>query len=194
MPWAGSAEPDARSAVPFDLRAGSAEVEASLVDLLAIYLNDHLAGSTAARELVRRAASSNRGSDYSSFLDRLATGVDEDRDALLAIMRALGAPLDHLKVVGGWGAEKLGRLKLNGRLLGYSPLSRLLELETLALGVRGKLGLWVALELLAPERPELAPFDLQTLIDRAECQLEELEAHRLRAAAEAFSRDPDPAV
>jgi hypothetical protein len=39
--------------------------------LLAIYLNDHLAGSTVARELARRAAASNRGSTYGPFLEAL---------------------------------------------------------------------------------------------------------------------------
>lgn len=153
---------------------------------LAIYLNDHLAGSTVARELVRRAAASNRGSDYGQFLDRLAGEIDQDRDTLLAIMRALRVPVSQLKVLGGWGAEKIGRLKLNGRLLGYSPLSRLVELEALALGVRGKLALWRALELIAPEQPELQRFDLAYLIGRAEEQLEQLESHRLRAAPDAL--------
>lgn len=163
------------------------------MDLLAIYLNDHLAGATAARELVRRAASSNGGSDYGSFLDRLATDVDEDRDALLEIMRSLGASIDQLKVLGGWGAEKLGRFKLNGRLLGYSPLSRLVELEALALGVRGKLALWRALELLAADRPELERFELSHLVARAERQLDGLENYRLRAVADAFGGDLDRA-
>jgi hypothetical protein len=158
---------------------------------LAIYLNDHLAGSTAARELVRRAAGSNRRSDYGQFLERLSSEVDEDRDALLAVMRALGFPIDQLKVIGGWGAEKVGRLKLNGRLLGYSPLSRLVELEALSLGVHGKLGLWRALKLLAPGQPELQRFDLPYLISRAEQQLDELESYRLRAAEEAFGRGHD---
>ena len=161
------------------------------MDLLAIYLNDHLAGATAARELVRRAAARNRGSNYGRVLERLAAEINEDRDALLAIMRALGRSVDQLKVLGGWGVEKLGRFKLNGRLLGYSPLSRLVELEALALGVRGKLALWRALELLAPDEPALGSFDLSHLIVRAERQLDELEAYRLQAAAEAFGGNPD---
>lgn len=160
------------------------------MDLLAIYLNDHLAGATVGRELVRRAASSNRGSKYGRFLDLLATELDQDRDTLLAIMRSLGAPVDQLKVLGAWGAEKLGRFKLNGRLLGYSPLSRVVELEGLALGVRGKLALWRALELLEVERPELESFELPHLIARAESQLDELESYRLHAAAEAFGGEP----
>ena len=40
-------------------------------------------------------------------------------------------------MVAGWVAEKAGRLKLNGSLLTYSPLSRLVELEGLSLGVEG---------------------------------------------------------
>lgn len=158
---------------------------------LAIYLNDHLAGSTAGRELARRAAASNRGSEYGRFLNRIAREIDEDRDTLQAIMRALGVPIDRLKVLGGWGAEKVGRLKLNGRLVGYSPLSRLVELEALALGVRGKLALWRALDLLAPDQPEVQRFDLGYLIARAEGQLDELESNRLRAAADALGHGAD---
>jgi hypothetical protein len=150
--------------------------------LLAIYLNDHLAGATGGRELARRAAASNRGSSYGPFLEQLAAELDEDRESLLAIMRALDVGVDRLKVVGGWGAEKLGRFKLNGSLLGYSPLSRLIELEMLALGVTGKLALWRALQ----DRPELEDFGLPELIARAERQRDGLELHRLKAAAEAL--------
>lgn len=156
------------------------------MSLLAIYLNDHLAGATAGRELARRAAASNRGSSYTSFLERLAVEVEEDRQSLLAIMRALDVGVDQLKVVGGWGAEKLGRLKLNGRLLGYSPLSRVVELEALGLGISGKLALWRALDDLKPQQPELGRFDLQKLIERGERQLNEVETRRLQAIAEAF--------
>jgi hypothetical protein len=105
---------------------------------------------------------------------------------LVAIMRALGVGVDRLKVVAGWGAEKVGRLKLNGRLLGYSPLSRVVELEGLALGVSGKLALWRALEEITPGHPELERFDLPALAERAERQLRELEAQRRRAVFEAF--------
>ena len=155
--------------------------------MLEIYLNDHLAGATAARELVRRAAGSNRGTAYGPFLERLAGEIDEDRESLLEVMKALGAGTDRLKLAAGWGAEKLGRLKLNGRLLGYSPLSRVVELEGLALGVSGKLALWRGLRALAPHEPRLGGFDLEALIARAERQLDELESHRLLATAEAFA-------
>jgi hypothetical protein len=154
--------------------------------LLAIYLNDHLAGATAARELARRAAGRNQSTTYGPFLSELAEQIEEDRQALIDIMRALDAGVDRLKLSLGWGAEKLGRLKLNGRLLGYSPLSRLVELEGLSLGVRGKLALWRALEQLQPDEPRLAEVNLAALVRRAEQQLDQLESHRLSAAAEAL--------
>jgi hypothetical protein len=75
---------------------------------------------------------------------------------------------------------------LNGRLLGYSPLSRLIELELLELGVHGKLALWRSLQRLG--RDELASRDLglAALVSRAEHQLEQIEAHRLRATTDAL--------
>jgi hypothetical protein len=155
-----------------------------VVALLAIYLNDHLAGSTVGLELAQRAAANNRESTYSRFLEQLTGEIREDRETLLEIMRSLGVGTDRVKVSAAWTAEKLARLKLNGRLLGYSPLSRLVELEALSLGVSGKLALWRALEQLEPGRPELAKATLAELIVRAERQLDGLEEQRLRAAAE----------
>src|SRR5437660_8222168 len=67
--------------------------------LLTTYLNDHLAGATAGRELAKRSASSNRGSSYGSFLVALAAEIDEDRDGLSEIMRALDISVDHAKVI-----------------------------------------------------------------------------------------------
>lgn len=154
--------------------------------LLAIYLNDHLAGATAGRDLARRSAASNDDSPYGEFLTGLAIEIDEDRDSLLELMRRLEVRVDRLKVAGGWAAEKAGRLKLNGRLLGYSPLSRMVELEGLTLGVRGKLGLWRALAEIAPTWPSISSDELSHLSGRAQDQLDALETHRLRAAVEAF--------
>jgi hypothetical protein len=75
--------------------------------------------------MARRSAANNRGSDLGGFLADLAREIEEDRDSLLALMDGLGVGTDRIKVLGGWAAEKLGRLKSNGRLFSYSPLSRL---------------------------------------------------------------------
>ena len=117
--------------------------------LLGIYLNDHLAGSTAGLELAKRSAGANKGTAYGAFLRKLAKEIQEDREALQAIMKRLEVGEDIPKKVGAWTAEKLGRLKPNGQLTGYSPLSRVVELEGLTLGITGNLVLWTALRDLA---------------------------------------------
>ena len=157
--------------------------------LLSIYLNDHLAGATAGRELARRAAGSNPEGDLGDFLARLAEEVEEDRQALISLMARLEVPEDRVKQVAGWSAEKAGRLKLNGRLIGYSPLSRVTELEALLLGITGKLALWRALERLAAAEPRIAQaIELPVYIARAEAQLAGLEAHRLDAVRAAIAQ------
>ena len=155
--------------------------------LLGIYLNDHLAGSTIGLELARRARGSNKSSEYGDVLDRIAREIDEDRETLKALMESLEIGHDRLKVGGAWIAEKLGRLKPNGRLLSYSPLSRLVELESLALGISGKLSLWEALREVAAEDARLDPEELGRLAERAERQRKEVWRLRQRAAREAFT-------
>jgi hypothetical protein len=156
-----------------------------VADLRAIYLNDHLAGATGALELVKRAAGSNRGGELGGFLARLRDEIAEDRETLIEAMRRLDVGLDRAKVAAGWAAEKVGRLKLNGRLVGYSPLSRVVELEALALGVAAKLGCWRTLADLDDTR--LLDLDLEGLIQRAERQRDDLERFRLEAARKAFA-------
>jgi hypothetical protein len=154
--------------------------------LLGIYLNDHLAGSTTGIELVRRACSANQGSELGRFLAELVMHIDSDRKTLQRIMDDLGIRHDRAKVAGAWMLEKAGRLKPNGQLRGYSPLSRLVELEGLALGVTGKLAVWKALRLLADGEPALDATELDRLVDSAKQQQLQLEEHRLAAAREAL--------
>src|SRR4051794_27409693 len=113
-------------------------------DLLPIYLNDHLAASTLGRDLARRAAGSNQGTEFGDFLTDLAGQIEADRAQLEDVMARLDVKPDPLKIGGAWLAEKVGRLKLNGRLLSYSPLSRVVEIEALIAGVHGKRALWRA--------------------------------------------------
>lgn len=117
----------------------------------------------------------------------LIEAIDADKDELEQLMDGLGVPQDRFKVAGAWMAEKIGRLKLNGQITGYSPLSRLVELEGLALGIEGKKSLWKSLARLQGSDPRLSTVDLDLLVKRAEEQLELLEPHRQEAALNAFS-------
>jgi hypothetical protein len=151
---------------------------------LAIYLNDHLAGATGGLELAKRAQGSNADSSLGATLGQIAAEIDEDRETLLEVMRSAEVRRDPVKRLGALVAERAGRLKLNGQLTGYSPLSRLLELELLVLGVSGKLALWRSLAELGD--PRLAAFDFAELARRARSQRDRLERARVRAAKEAL--------
>ena len=156
-------------------------------DRLSIYLNDHLAGSTGGVDLARRAARNNRTNTYGPTLEAIAEEIEQDRATLMTLMDQLGIAHDRIKVALSWGLEKASRLKLSGELIGYSSLSRLEELETLSLGVEGKLSLWLALRATHKNDPRLATFDLEELIGRARSQRRRLERLRLRAAEEALA-------
>lgn len=148
--------------------------------LLAIYLNDHLAGATLGVELARRLRSSNQGdAEFGEPVARICGEIEEDHATLLRLMEHLGVGRDPVKPVLARIAEKLGRLKLNGRILGYSPLSRVVELEFLSGMVGGKLQLWNALEQSFGE--SLDGFDFHELAARADSQGQRLEDLHLAA-------------
>lgn len=150
--------------------------------LLAIYLNDHLAGATLGTELARRLRTSNEGDPaFGPELAEICAEIEADRETLLAVMEELDIGPSKLKPLAAVLAERLGRLKLNGQLRGYSPLSRLDELEVLQLGVTGKHRLWRALD--HTHAGDLPGFDLGALAERATGQLRRLEALHLKAAS-----------
>jgi hypothetical protein len=81
---------------------------------------------------------SQRGTATGETLNRLAAEIAEDRAALLEIMAGVGVPVRTCQVPRRMGGGKAGGLKLNGHVLHRSPLSGLVELEALRLGVQGK--------------------------------------------------------
>jgi len=159
-------------------------------DLLTLYLNDHLAGSAFGSQLARRALTANRGTEFETFLADLTSALDSDRRELEGIIDRFGIPTDRLRLGAGWLAEKIGRLKPNGQLRGYSPLSRLLELEGLSGGILAKLALWRALRAIAPGDERLDADHLDHLIGRAESQLQGLAGMQARAAEIALESRP----
>jgi len=156
-------------------------------DRLSIYLNDHLAAATAGAGLARRSASSNRSTPHGAVLATIAGEIDADRSTLMDVMNRLSVGRDPAKLALAWGAERAGRLKLNGTLLSYSPLSRLEELEALILGVHGKLALWETLRRTHGGDARLSGIDLDDLVERARSQRRRLLRRHEQAAAEAFA-------
>jgi hypothetical protein len=156
--------------------------------LTAIYLRDHLAGAVLGYELAKRALSNNKENNLGRYLEEtFIPAVLEDKKALEDIMALFEVSPSAPKNALSWSGEKLGRLKLNGSLRTYSPLSRVIDVEGLVLGVRGKLSLWENLQVLAASEPALGSVDLGRLAARAETQLNGLREHKLAAAQLAFT-------
>lgn len=151
---------------------------------LRIYLNDHLATTLLARELAKRSLGRNRGSELGAFLEGFLWDQSRERAMLLEAMRRMGVAPQTFKVAAAWMAERIGRLKPNGQLTGYSPLSRLLEIEGLLALIRGARSMWLALARL--DDPRLRGLDLLERAERAERRMAELERIELEVVPEAI--------
>jgi hypothetical protein len=151
------------------------------------YLNDHLAGSIGALELLAHSAKLYRGKPLGAFFTDLESEIKADQDRLRDLMRCLGVEESKVRQAGAWAAEKLGlaRFAIAGGESG--GLGLVLVLEGLIIGITGKQLLWRALD--AANLPKAVEFDFKELQRRAQEQIERTEAERIRAAGRAF---PDP--
>ena len=156
-------------------------------DLLGIYLNDHLGGSTAGTELAERLRDNNQGTELGNLMAALHNDIEQDRSSLEELMARLGIERQRVKQAAGWLLEKLTRLRLNPAMAGNADLTRMLETEALSLGIEGKLSMWLVLREAAAIDPRLAGTDYDRLIERARSQRQALEPHRRAAARQAFS-------
>lgn len=123
-------------------------------------------------------------------MSAIAAEIEEDREALREIMTGLDVDPDRVKQAAAQAGELLGRLKLNGRVLTPSPLSRVLEFEGMIMGVTGKLELWRSLSRVAEHEDRLDRARLANLIERAEGQRRRLEQMHAKAADVAFEPAP----
>jgi hypothetical protein len=171
-----------RSGVNTVVRGEEHGMVASPDRLLEIYLADHLAASLAGVELARRIA----GHDVK--LDGVRAEIEEDRETLRRGVAEFGFSESRPKEVLAWAGEKLARLKLNGRLLRSSPLSRVLELEALAVGIVGKQSLWETLQRIPGAGARFGGVDLAELVERAQRQRAEVKQAREAAVDVALGR------
>jgi hypothetical protein len=149
-------------------------------------MDDQLAAGVLWREVARRSASSNRGSELGAALSEVATAIAEDVETFRGLMDRLGFRQSRFKPVLALLAERIGRLKPNARLVSYSPLSRFEELEFLVMGIEGKRVLWQTLGQAANLSERLGDVDFEALQERAEAQRARLEPFRLKAGADAL--------
>lgn len=143
---------------------------------LRVYLQDHHAAARAGVALAERTF----GAEH-----ELARRIAQDRETLEQVMRQVGVASSRLKVGLAVLGDQVGRLKADRALTTRPELGRLLALETLVVGVRGKEALWRS--LLVAREPRLRSFDFAALAASATSQAEELEAERVSAASVALT-------
>jgi len=149
------------------------------------YLNDHLAGSVSALELLEHWVRVHDGEQLADFFRDIKAEVRQDQEKLREVMHSLGIEESNVRQAGAWAAEKVGRVRL--MIAGDEPRSvgLMLTLEGLIMGVTGKKLMWRA--LAAANLPQLNGYHFEEVQRRAEQQIERLEAERMRAVPEAFA-------
>jgi hypothetical protein len=154
---------------------------------LATYLNDHLAGSLAAIELLEHLESAYASTKLASFFGELRTEISADRQELQRLMARLDITESRPRKLSAWLTGKITEVKLRLDDSARGPLRLLESLEVLGLGIHGKLALWHALDAAADASPSLQGVDYERLAQRAEEQRWRVEVVRLETAKTAFS-------
>jgi hypothetical protein len=151
-----------------------------------VYLNDHLAGATAGLELVKQAAERHDG-DLGEFFAQLADEIAGDHNTLTSLMDQMGAHASGAKEVLAKAGSVVSETKFSGESMDDPEFGTFLTLETLSIGVEGKLCMWKALKVVEDEYPELKSVDIDTLTERAQSQRDRIEGKRLDVAGSALS-------
>ncbi len=149
------------------------------------YLNDHLAGAAAAIQLAERCRAREPETALGQVLRGLVREINEDRETLERVVRALGGQPNLVKRTGARGVELLASLRMWLPVVGTgrSEASRLEEIEVLSLGLEGKRMMWGALATLSTSG--LEGFDFAGLQRRASEQRDGLQPFHFQRASQA---------
>jgi len=153
---------------------------------IATYLNDHLAGSVVAIELMENLESVYTGTWVPDFIRELRADIEADREELRALMERLEVTESSTRKASAWLTEKVTQLKLRLDDPTQGDLRLFESLEALSLGIEGKRSLWLALSTAAQVSPFLRITDYERLKQRAEEQRTRVETKRLEVAKEAL--------
>lgn len=153
---------------------------------LAVYVNDHLAGSAAGLTLMDDLASRADGTALAPKLRTLAAEVREDQQLLRDTLERLAAGERRVAQAAAWLGEKVSERRLALVAHNHPALGLLEGLESIALGLQGKLAIFRVLAELGPLDPRLAGLPYGARADRTAVQHGMIEAERRAAAREAF--------
>jgi hypothetical protein len=156
-------------------------------EYLPTYLNDHLAGSIAAVDLLEHLEAAYKQTELASFFAELRSEIQADRRELQDLMGRLQIAQSRPRKLSAWITGKVTEFKLRLDDSARGSLRLLESLEVVGLGIHGKLALWRALSAAAASSPVLQGFDYERLAQRAEEQRCRVEVVRLEAAKAAFT-------
>jgi hypothetical protein len=154
-------------------------------DPLAVYLHDHLAGSSFAVELLEKLASEFAGTSSGEVARELLEQVQIDRKTLEQVIAKVGTANPGLDDALGWIAERISRIKLKHD--DASGIGAFQAFETISLGILGKRALWEALQIRQNVDTRVAGLGYPALIVRAEQQFQKANQHRLKLVNEALT-------
>ena len=149
---------------------------------LATYLKDHDGGSEAALEILDHLEAAHGTEAAGQMARTLRPQFLDERRQVRTLLESLGESTSVSRRVAGWLSEKALQVKLLVDDPAGGSLRLLEAVETVALGVHGKLGLWKALADNQSAVPALATLQLPPLIAQAEAQRALIETVRLEAA------------
>jgi hypothetical protein len=149
---------------------------------LTTYLNDHLAGSVVALELLDHLQATHAGSELGAFFKQLSSDIAADRDELQGLMERLEISESRTRKASAWFTEKMTELKLRLDDPKEGSLRLFESLEALSLGIEGKRSLWIALIAAAEQSPSLRILDYERLEERAQEQRDRVENLRIARA------------
>ena len=158
---------------------------------IATYLNDHLAGSVVAVELMENLETVYAGTPVVDFISKLRADIEADREELRAIMSTLQISESRTRKASAWLTEKLTELKLRLDDPSRGDLRLLESLEALSLGIEGKKSLWLALIAAGEVSSGLRIADYERLKERAVEQRGRVEDKRLEIAKVALKLEEE---
>jgi hypothetical protein len=152
---------------------------------LDVYLTDHHAGATAGVNLATMAAEEHKADEHGAFFGEIASEIKADYETLERLIADLGTEKSATKSAAAEIGSKMMAPKFTGG--DDDEFNAFITLETLSIGVEGKICMWKALKTVEGSNPTLEGYDIDELLARGESQRERIESKRLEIAPQALA-------
>ena len=144
------------------------------------YLNDHIAGAIAGVNLAKMAAEEHQTDEHGPFFSEIYAAIQADFDTLQQLAKSLGVDESASKSALAEIGSKVMAPKFTGGE--DDELNAFVTLETLSIGIEGKVCMWKALKTVESEYAAFKEFDIDELVARGISQREKIEEQRQKVA------------